>query len=58
MLLHGYGSSGDDLISLAPLIQALLPSAELVAPHRAITHSEHGRGLPAVANPQLLHGTA
>lgn len=32
VLLHGYGSNGDDLISLAPLVQPLLPDAEFVAP--------------------------
>jgi phospholipase/carboxylesterase len=33
VLLHGYGSNGDDLISLAPLIQPLLPDAAFVAPN-------------------------
>ncbi len=33
VLLHGYGSNGDDLISLAPLIQPMLPDAAFVAPN-------------------------
>jgi phospholipase/carboxylesterase len=33
ILLHGYGSSGSDLIQLAPLWQAALPEAAFVAPH-------------------------
>lgn len=33
VLLHGYGSNGDDLISLAPLVQPLLPEAAFVAPN-------------------------
>jgi phospholipase/carboxylesterase len=33
VLLHGYGSNGDDLISLAPLVQPQLPDAEFVAPN-------------------------
>jgi phospholipase/carboxylesterase len=33
VLLHGYGSNGDDLISLAPLVQPLLPDATFVAPN-------------------------
>ncbi len=33
VLLHGYGSNGDDLIALAPLIQPMLPDAAFVAPN-------------------------
>jgi phospholipase/carboxylesterase len=33
ILLHGYGSSGSDLIQLAPLWQPVLPDAAFVAPH-------------------------
>jgi len=33
ILLHGYGSNGDDLISLARMIQPALPDAAFVAPH-------------------------
>jgi phospholipase/carboxylesterase len=33
VLLHGYGSDGHDLISLAPQWQALLPGALFVSPH-------------------------
>ncbi len=33
VLLHGYGSNGDDLISLAPLIQPMLPDTAFVAPN-------------------------
>lgn len=33
MLIHGYGSNGDDLISLAAMIQPSLPSAAFVAPN-------------------------
>jgi phospholipase/carboxylesterase len=33
ILLHGYGSSGSDLIQLAPLWQPTLPDAAFVAPH-------------------------
>jgi phospholipase/carboxylesterase len=33
VLLHGYGSNGDDLISLAPLVQPLLPDAAFIAPN-------------------------
>lgn len=32
ILLHGYGSNGDDLISLAALVQPFLPDAGFVAP--------------------------
>lgn len=32
ILIHGYGSNGDDLISLARLIQPALPHAAFVAP--------------------------
>src|SRR5690606_40423413 len=33
VLLHGYGSDGDDLIGLAPHWQHLLPGALFVSPH-------------------------
>ena len=33
ILLHGYGSNGDDLISLAPHWRGLLPTTEFVAPN-------------------------
>jgi phospholipase/carboxylesterase len=33
ILLHGYGSNGDDLISLAPYWRAALPGAVFVAPN-------------------------
>ncbi|MEO6382767.1 MAG: alpha/beta fold hydrolase [Nitrobacter sp.] len=33
ILIHGYGSNGDDLISLARMIQRLLPGAAFVAPN-------------------------
>jgi phospholipase/carboxylesterase len=33
VLLHGYGSNGNDLIALAPLIQPMLPDAAFVAPN-------------------------
>jgi phospholipase/carboxylesterase len=33
ILLHGYGSNGDDLISLARLIQPALPQAAFIAPN-------------------------
>lgn len=33
ILLHGYGSNGDDLISLARMIQPALPRAAFVAPN-------------------------
>jgi phospholipase/carboxylesterase len=33
ILLHGYGSNGDDLISLAPMVQSILPDAAFVAPN-------------------------
>ncbi len=33
MLLHGFGSSGDDMISLAPHWQDALPDALFLAPH-------------------------
>jgi phospholipase/carboxylesterase len=33
VLCHGYGSDGNDLISLAPHWQALLPGAVFVSPH-------------------------
>lgn len=33
VLLHGYGSNGDDLISLAPYWQKALPGAAFVAPN-------------------------
>lgn len=33
VLLHGYGSDGNDLIALAPHWQGLLPGALFVAPH-------------------------
>lgn len=33
VLLHGYGSNGDDLISLAPYWADLLPDAEFVSPN-------------------------
>lgn len=33
ILIHGYGSNGDDLISLARLIQPALPHAAFVAPN-------------------------
>lgn len=33
LLLHGYGSSGSDLISLAPLWRQSLPDALFLAPH-------------------------
>ena len=36
VLLHGYGSNGDDLISLAPLVQPLLPDTEFVAPNASL----------------------
>ncbi len=33
VLIHGYGSNGDDLISLAAMIQPSLPGAAFVAPN-------------------------
>ena len=33
VLIHGYGSNGDDLISLAAMIQSALPGAAFVAPN-------------------------
>ena len=33
VFLHGWGSSGDDLIQLAPLFATALPDAEFVSPH-------------------------
>lgn len=33
ILIHGYGSNGDDLISLARMIQPVLPGAAFVAPN-------------------------
>lgn len=33
ILLHGYGSDGNDLISLAPYLQDILPDAFFVAPN-------------------------
>ncbi|HEY0269783.1 MAG TPA: dienelactone hydrolase family protein [Sphingomonas sp.] len=33
ILLHGYGSNGDDLIALAPMLQSILPDAAFVAPN-------------------------
>lgn len=33
VLIHGYGSNGDDLISLAPMMQPSLPGAAFVAPN-------------------------
>ncbi len=33
VLLHGYGSDGNDLISLAPLLGQALPNAAFVSPH-------------------------
>lgn len=33
VLIHGYGSNGDDLISLAAMIQPALPGAAFVAPN-------------------------
>ena len=33
VLLHGYGSNGDDLISLAPFFAQALPEAEFVSPN-------------------------
>lgn len=33
LLLHGFGSSGKDMIALAPAWQALLPDALFLAPH-------------------------
>ncbi|GAB7554300.1 alpha/beta fold hydrolase [Novosphingobium sp. 11B] len=33
VLLHGYGSNGEDLISLASMIQPALPNAAFVAPN-------------------------
>lgn len=33
VLLHGYGSNGDDLIQLAPMLAQAAPGAAFVAPH-------------------------
>lgn len=33
LLLHGYGSSGADMIALAPYWQDVLPNALFLAPH-------------------------
>ena len=33
VLLHGYGSDGNDLIAMAPAFQPLLPGALFVSPH-------------------------
>ena len=33
VLLHGYGSNGDDLISLAPFFAQALPAAEFLSPN-------------------------
>lgn len=36
VLLHGYGSDGNDLIGLAPHWQSVLPGAMFVAPHAPV----------------------
>jgi phospholipase/carboxylesterase len=33
IFLHGYGSNGDDLISLAPMLEAQLPDTQFVSPN-------------------------
>lgn len=33
IFLHGYGSNGDDLISLAPFFQSVLPDAHFISPN-------------------------
>lgn len=43
LLLHGFGSSGSDMISLAPTWQQHLPDALFLAPH-APQHSSFGGG--------------
>ncbi len=44
VLLHGYGSDGDDLISLASLIQPMLPDAAFVAPNAPSSLPHMARG--------------
>jgi phospholipase/carboxylesterase len=44
VLLHGYGSNGDDLMTLAPLIQPLLPNAAFVAPNAPSRIAELAEG--------------
>jgi phospholipase/carboxylesterase len=36
ILLHGYGSNGADLISLAPMLQKVMPDAAFVAPNAPV----------------------
>ena len=42
ILLHGYGSNGADMISMAPHLQQMLPDAAIVAPNAP----EHCPGVP------------
>ncbi len=44
ILLHGYGSDGNDLISLAPFFQQYLPKAHFLAPNAPYPceHNDHG----------------
>lgn len=43
VFLHGYGSNGEDLISLAPYFAAALPDAEFLSPN-AIAAGDYGMG--------------
>jgi phospholipase/carboxylesterase len=68
ILLHGYGSNGDDLISLAPHWQGALPSTLFVAPNApepcpgapggfqwwALTGAERGARADGVARAALV----
>jgi phospholipase/carboxylesterase len=42
VFLHGYGSNGQDLISLAPFMQKELPETEFLAPNAP----DHWQGMP------------
>lgn len=62
LLLHGFGSSGGDMISLAPTWQQALPDALFLAPH-APQRSGFGAGyqwwgLTELSPPALARGAA
>jgi phospholipase/carboxylesterase len=38
ILVHGYGSNGNDLISFAPMVQSVLPNAAFIAPNALVPY--------------------
>src|SRR5262245_17269005 len=60
VLLHGYGSNGDDLISLAPFFAQALPEADFLSPNAPFPCEISAFGFPWIGfedrSPEMMLG--